>query len=103
MEAATTPVGCRVMTSLAKEGPERKQQGCFRPKTSTISSDIILPVPTSSPLLTDMMGTSGGSTSCSKHYVVWRGVCSKAAVARVCLMPLLSHVHTLHVGMYVPQ
>lgn len=58
LEAATTPVGCSVMTSLAKEGPDMKTEGCLRPSTSTISSDIILPVPTSKPLLTEMMGTS---------------------------------------------
>ena len=42
-----------------------KTEGCLRPSTSTISSDIILPVPTSRPLLTEMMGTSWGNSSCS--------------------------------------
>ena len=64
LEAATMPVGRRLMTSLAKEGPDRKAQGCLRPSTSGMISDIILPVPTSRPLLTDRMGTSWGSSSC---------------------------------------
>lgn len=47
-----------------------KTEGCLRPKTSTISSDIILPVPTSSPLLTEMMGTSAGSISYKQHSTI---------------------------------
>ncbi len=65
LEAATTPVGCSVITSLAKEGPDMKTHGCLRPNTSTTSSDIILPVPTSRPLLTEMIGTSCGNMSCN--------------------------------------
>lgn len=69
LEAATTPVGRRSMISFAKDGPERKAAGCFRPRALGISSLIILPDPTSRPLLTDIIGTSGGSTS-------YRGMCS---------------------------
>ena len=64
LEAATIPVGRKFMTSLAKEGPDRKAQGCLRPSTSGMISDIILPVPTSRPLLTDRIGTWWGSSSC---------------------------------------
>ena len=53
------------MISFAKDGPDRNAAGCFRPSALGITSLIIFPEPTSSPLLTEMIGTSGGSTSCS--------------------------------------
>ena len=62
-DAATKPVGCLSMTSLAKLGPERKAAGCRRPRAWGINSDIMLPVPSSRPLLTEIMGTSGGRRS----------------------------------------
>lgn len=64
-EAATKPVGCLSMTSLAKLGPEIKAAGWRLPRAWGMSSDIMLPVPSSSPLLTEMMGTSCGSKSCT--------------------------------------
>ena len=70
LEAATTPVGRRSMISFAKDGPDRKAAGCFRPKALGMTSLIILPEPTSSPLLTEMMGTSGGSTSCAAFIMI---------------------------------
>lgn len=66
LEAATKPVGFISRTSLAKLGPERKAVGCLLPSTWGISSDIIRPVPSSRPLLTEIMGTSFASTSCRK-------------------------------------
>ena len=52
------------MTSFAKDGPDRNTAGCLRPSASGMSSDIIAPVPTSRPLLTQMMGTFGGRNAC---------------------------------------
>ena len=65
-DAATTPVGRRSMISFAKDGPDRKAAGCFRPNALGMTSLIILPDPTSSPLLTEIIGTSGGNTSCRR-------------------------------------
>jgi hypothetical protein len=45
------------MTSLAKEGPDRKTAGCLRSSALGTTSLIISPLPTSSPLLTQMIGT----------------------------------------------
>ena len=64
LEAATTPVGRRSMTSLANEGPDRNAAGCLRPSALGISSLIMRPLPTSSPLLTDTIGTSPARWSC---------------------------------------
>ena len=65
--AATTTVGRRSMTSRAKEGPDRNTAGCLRCSAEGMISDIICPVATSSPLLTLMIATSGGSTPCEEH------------------------------------
>ena len=60
------PVGRPSMTSLAKEGPERKAAGCLRPSAEGMSSLITCPVLTSTPLLTEMSGSVGGSSSCGR-------------------------------------
>ena len=57
------PVGLRSITSFAKEGPDKKAMGCLRPSALGMTSLIILPVPTSKPLLTEAIGTSYGRTS----------------------------------------
>lgn len=62
--AATTTVGHSSMTSRAKEGPDRNTAGCFLWSALGMISDIICPVDTSSPLLTLMIGRSGGSMPC---------------------------------------
>ena len=74
-EAATTPVGRRSMISFAKEGPDRKAAGCFRPRASVMTSLIIFPEPTSKPLLTDMMGTSGGRMPCMREEALSFNAC----------------------------
>ena len=53
------------MTSRAKEGPDRNTAGCFLWSALGMISDIICPVDTSSPLLTLMIGRSGGSMPCN--------------------------------------
>ena len=65
------------MISFAKDGPDRNAAGCFRPSALGMTSLIILPEPTSSPLLTEMIGTSGGSTSCRDVLVIMQdsGIC----------------------------
>ncbi len=55
------------MTSLANDGPDRNTAGCLRHSASGMSSDIIAPVPTSRPLLTQMIGTCAGSRSCNSE------------------------------------
>ena len=56
------------MISFANEGPDRKAAGCFRPSALGMTSLIILPEPTSSPLLTEMIGTSGGEHILQRHH-----------------------------------
>ena len=62
------------MTSLANDGPDRNTAGCLRHSASGMSSDIIAPVPTSRPLLTQMMGTCGGSRSCTPTAAIVRSL-----------------------------
>lgn len=66
LDATTSTVGLPSMTSAAKEGPERKAAGCLRPSADGMSSCMSCPVPTSTPLLREMMGTEEGSRSCNK-------------------------------------
>ena len=61
------PVGRMSMTSLAKEGPDRKAQGWRFPRVAAMTSDMSAPVPRSRPLLTEMTGTCLGRCSCRLH------------------------------------
>ncbi len=52
-----------MLTSLANEGPDKNTAGCLRPSADGMTSDMSCPVLASTPLLTLMMGTSGGRMS----------------------------------------
>mmetsp|Transcript_3990 Transcript_3990/g.10191 ORF Transcript_3990/g.10191 Transcript_3990/m.10191 type:complete len:223 (+) Transcript_3990:1121-1789(+) len=76
-DAAIRFVGRPSITSLAKLGPERATSGWSRPRAACKTSCIVMPEPTSSPLLTEITVTLLGMcafTSLRKALLDWTGM-----------------------------
>lgn len=81
LEAATRLVGRRSITSLAKDGPERKHVGWAWPSALGTIWAMVSPVPSSSPFDTQMMGRLGlirGLTPFRNFRECWHGTASRA-------------------------